>query len=284
MNLSTFNTCLNGIFKQYPLPRLEQLTLAAYALNVPRSWLLSHDLDPLSIEQINTVIHTLNQRIAGNPVAYIIGHREFYGLSFKVSPAVLIPRPETELLVDWLIANVPKYGKVLDLGTGSGAIAISLRYHRPDCSVSACDISQDALAIAARNNVTHTNNTVNLIHSNWCSALLIQKYRQYFDVVVSNPPYIAMEDPHLKTGDLLYEPIGALTDYSDGLKHYHTIAIQSLYVLKPSGVLLLEHGWQQGKSLTNLLYTVGYSTVVQHYDAYLSDQLGHERMVVANRL
>lgn len=274
-------TRLCDVLKTYPLPRLEQLTLAAYALNVPRSWLLAHDLDPLSAQHINLLTTTLMRRIAGEPVAYIIGQREFYGLSFSVSLAVLIPRPETELLVDWLIMHVPQKGIVLDLGTGSGAIAVSFLYHRPDCTVIACDISPDALAIAAHNNAIHTNSKVSLMLSNWCNALPVHQYTHYFDAIVSNPPYIAINDTHLKQGDLPYEPIHALTDYSDGLSHYRTITIQALPLLKSTGVLLLEHGWQQAAAISDLLRCTGYQRIEQHHDAGIHGQLGHERMLLA---
>jgi release factor glutamine methyltransferase len=272
---------VRDLFKMYPLPRLEQLTLAAYALNVPRSWLLAHDVDPLSVQQVNRLTTTLMRRIAGEPVAYIIGQREFYGLSFSVSLAVLIPRPETELLVDWLITHVPQKGIVLDLGTGSGAIAISFLYHRPDCTVIACDISQSALAIAAHNNAIHTDSKVNLMLSDWCNALPAHQYTHYFDAIVSNPPYIAINDAHLKQGDLLYEPTNALTDYSDGLSHYRAITVQALPLLKATGFLLLEHGWQQATAISDLLHNTGYQRIKQGFDAGIYGQLGHERMLIA---
>jgi release factor glutamine methyltransferase len=280
---TTTKNRLYDVFKAYPLPRLEQLSLAAHALNVPRSWLLAHDLDELSPQLLENLKQVLARRMAGEPVAYITGQREFYGLSFKVSPAVLIPRTETELLVDWLIEHVPQQGTVLDLGTGSGAIAISFLHHRPDCTVMAVDISEAALAIAAHNNMVHTAAKVNLQLSDWCTAFSLNQYAAYFDVIVSNPPYIASIDRHLQQGDLRYEPMNALTDFFDGFSHYRTIAAQALPLLKPAGQLLFEHGWQQGQAIQGILHGVGYHSVEQYYDASMSGQVGHERMLVASR-
>jgi release factor glutamine methyltransferase len=281
---------IQAAFKAVCLPRLEQLTLAAHALNVPRSWLLAHDTDILNASQWSALNTALQRRLAGEPVAYIVGWREFYGLVFAVSPAVLIPRPETELLVDWLIGNVPANGRVLDLGTGSGAIATALAYHRRDCAVYASDISEAALSIAAANISTHspshTANTplVSLRCSDWCSAFSMLQYAEYFDVIVSNPPYIAADDAHLQQGDLRYEPMTALSDFGDGLQHYSAIAAQALPRLKAGGALVLEHGWQQSAAIMQLLHAEQYQAVAAHYDAAASGENGHARMVVARKM
>jgi release factor glutamine methyltransferase len=281
---------VQAAFKAYPLPRLEQLALAAHALNVPRSWLLAHDTDALNTQQWSALNTVLQRRLAGEPVAYIIGQREFYGLILAVSPAVLIPRPETELLVDWLVANVPPNGRVLDLGTGSGAIALAFAYHRRDCTVYASDISEAALSIAAVNisthSLSHSANTplVSLRCSDWCSAFSILQYAEYFDVIVSNPPYIAADDAHLQQGDLRYEPITALSDARDGLQHYSTIATQALPRLNASGVLVLEHGWQQSAAITQLLETAQYHAITPYYDAAKYGELGNARMLVARKM
>jgi release factor glutamine methyltransferase len=271
-------TSLAPVFQRLPLPRLEQLALAAWALNKPRSWLLAHGTDPLVAADISAVTAALQRRQAGEPVAYIVGTREFYGLSFHVTPAVLIPRAETELLVDDLVAHTPQGARVLDLGTGSGAIAIALAVQRPDLTVSAADISTAALAIAARNNTALAQGRVQLHHSDWCSAFAAQT----FDAIVSNPPYITADDAHLSQGDLRFEPAAALTDFADGLTHYRHLAAQAKGHLNPKGRLLLEHGWQQGEAIAALLRAQGYHTISQHYDAGTHGERGHPRMLVAS--
>ncbi len=268
---------LAALYQQHPLPRLEQLALAAWALNKPRSWLLAHDTDALSSAQCDAVASAFAKRSAGEPVAYIVGSREFYGLNFQVSPAVLIPRAETELLVDWLIANVPQNGRVLDLGTGSGAIAIALAAERPDLNVFAADISEAALAVAQQNNVALTQGRVTLSHSDWFEAF----DGEMFDVVVSNPPYIAANDTHLAQGDLRFEPAHALTDFDDGLKHYRSIAAHAKQHLRAHGTLVFEHGWQQGDAITAVLQELGYAAITQHYDAAAHGENGNPRMLVA---
>jgi release factor glutamine methyltransferase len=266
---------LAALFSAHPLPRLEQFALAAYALNQPRSWLLAHDTDTLTDEQSNAVANALRRRSAGEPVAYITQQREFYGLNFKVSPAVLIPRPETELLVDWLIQHAPQAAWVLDLGTGSGAIAIALAHARPDLNVHAADISEAALSIAAHNNAALVHSRVQLRHSDWLTMFT----NETFDIIVSNPPYIAAYDTHLKQGDLRHEPVGALTDFDDGFKHYRNIAMQAKHHLNAGGALLLEHGWQQGDAICALLHEHGYTHIEQHSDAAAHGERGHPRMV-----
>ena len=268
---------LAQLFTQHPLPRLEQLALASHALGKPRSWLLAHDQDRLSADQNAAVENALQRRTAGEPVAYIVGTREFYGLSFAVSPAVLIPRPETELLVDWLIEHAPKAARVLDLGTGSGASAVALAANRLDCTVYAADISEAALAIAAQNNTAWAQGRVHLRRSDWLSAFA----GDTFDVIVSNPPYIAAHDAHLELGDLRFEPASALTDFDDGLQHYRSIAAQAKQHLTANGAIVFEHGWDQGGRVGALLKQHGFHTVVQHHDAAAQGETGHPRMVSA---
>jgi release factor glutamine methyltransferase len=266
---------LREMFQTHPLARLEQLALAAHALDKPRSWLLAHDTDTLTKEQGNAVACALQRRTVGEPVAYITEQREFYGLNFKVSPAVLIPRPETELLVDWLVQHTPKSARVLDLGTGSGAIAIATAHARPDINIYAADISEAALNIAAHNNAALVQSRVQLHQSDWLIAFAGER----FDIIVSNPPYIAAGDTHLSLGDLRHEPAAALTDFDDGFKHYRSIAAQAKNYLNAGGALLLEHGWQQGEALCALLHVHGYCNIEQHYDAAANGERGHPRMV-----
>jgi release factor glutamine methyltransferase len=270
---------LAALFRQHPLPRLEQLALATWALGKPRSWLLAHDTDALSQPQATAVESALTRRSSGEPVAYIVGTREFYGLTFQVSPAVLIPRADTELLVDWLIEHTPPSARVLDLGTGSGAIAIVLAVQRPDLTVFAADISDAALTVAQQNNAALAQGRVTLRRSDWFEAFKAER----FNVVVSNPPYIAANDAHLAQGDLRFEPMNALTDFEDGLKHYRRIAVQAAQHLLPGGSLVFEHGWQQGKCISAMLREQGYEAITQHYDAAAHGEQGHPRMLVARQ-
>ena len=164
---------------------------------------------------------------------------------------------------------------MLDLGTGSGAIAIATAHMRPDLSVYAADVSEVALNIAMHNNAALVQGRVGLRRSDWLRSFT----NETFDVIVSNPPYIAANDVHLSEGDLRHEPAGALTDFADGLAHYRAIALQAAQHLCAGGQLLLEHGWQQGAAVRALLSERGYTQIVQHHDAAAAVQRGHERMV-----
>ena len=206
------------------------------------------------------------RRRAGEPVAYLVGSREFYGLAFKVAPAVLIPRPETELLVEAALEHVPAGAacRVLDLGTGSGCIAVAIARQRPRARVAGIDISPEALAIARENAAAHGAD-VELIESDWCAALAGRR----FDVIVANPPYIAEGDPHLAQGDVRFEPRGALVSGSAGLDAIETIVEQARGHLVPGGVILLEHGHEQGSCSRVLLAAHGYGRIFTRRD--LSD-------------
>ena len=267
---------LRQLITQSALPRNEASVLAAHALGEARTWLIAHDTDALSAAHLDAINAVFERRRGGEPLAYIQAYREFYGLNFAVSPAVLIPRQETELLLDWLIENAPEGAAVLDLGTGSGAIAVALANQRPDLHITACDISPAALAVAAQNNTALANARVRLIESDWFEHITGK-----FDVIVSNPPYIAAGDAHLSSGDLRFEPLGALTDRADGLSHYRTIMADSLRFLQPAGWLVFEHGYDQSERLLSLLASAGYLNVTQHYDAAESDKRGMPRMITA---
>ncbi len=206
----------------------------------------------------------------GEPLAYILGCREFWGLEFMVSPAVLVPRPETELLVEILLSKVEHSAKVLDLGTGSGAIAIALAHERPELEVTATDVSLAALEIARTNPKQH-NVTVNFRHSNWFSAIDDQ-----YDVIVSNPPYINPKDEHLPT--LRHEPQLALVAEDDGLQALHHIALKAPAYLAPGGLLLMEHGYDQGASMVKRLLEHNYMHPSAHHDL-----AGHHRATSARR-
>lgn len=199
------------------------------------------------------------RRASGEPVAYIIGEREFYGLMFKVTPAVLIPRPETELLVELSLERTPARARVLDMGTGSGAIAVSLAHSRPDMAVTALDVSADALAVAQANalRLLSGDTPIRFLHSDWYGAL----GQERFDTIVSNPPYIEKDDAHLSQGDLRFEPAGALTDHADGLSALRTIITGAVRHLTQGGWLLMEHGYDQADPVRAMLHAGGFVQV-----------------------
>jgi release factor glutamine methyltransferase len=230
--------------------RLEARVLAALAWTVSPAWLIAHDTDPLSDAQTAQFQALLSRRLAGEPVAYLTGTREFYGRPFHVSPDVLIPRPDTELLVERALTRIPpdQAVDVLDLGTGSGCIAISLALERPLVRVTAVDRSAAALVIARRN-ADILNARVEFLASDWFAALAGRR----FDLVVSNPPYIAAADPHLARGDVRFEPLTALAAGHDGLADLRRLTRTACAHLKPGGALLLEHGYDQADAVQALL-------------------------------
>jgi release factor glutamine methyltransferase len=203
----------------------------------------------------------VERRLRGEPIAYIVGRREFFGLDFRVTDAVLIPRPDTELLVELALERLPQHGRVLDMGTGSGAIAVALAHTRRDAHVTALDVSPAALDIA-RQNAVNNGARVRLVQSDWFAAIEGER----FDMVVSNPPYIAAGDVHLSQGDLRFEPTGALTDHADGLSALRTIASGAPVHLEPGGWLLMEHGYDQAAQVRSLLAEQGYVDVASWRD------------------
>jgi release factor glutamine methyltransferase len=234
--------------------RLEARVLAAFAWSVSPAWLIAHDTDPLADAQNAQFQTLLTRRLAGEPVAYLTGTREFYGRPFEVSPDVLIPRPDTELLVELALARMPadQALDVLDLGTGSGCIAITLALERPLTGVTAVDRSAAALAIARRNaDALHAH--VEFLASDWFAALAGRR----FDLIVGNPPYIAAADPHLAHGDVRFEPLTALAAGSDGLDDLRQLAAAARTHLNPGGTLLLEHGYDQADAVRMLLQDCG---------------------------
>lgn len=239
--------------------RLEVQILLCEALGVARSWLISHDRDALNGPAAQTYSALLTRRLAGEPIAYIIGRREFFGLEFKTTPAVLIPRPETELLVELALARIPENQpcKVLDLGTGSGAIAISIAKNRPQAAVTAVDQSPEALAVARDNAARLGVPNLRLLHSDWFAALEAET----FDLIVSNPPYVEAADPHLQRGDVCFEPLSALASGADGLDDIRRIAAAAPQHLKPGGWLLFEHGYNQGEGCREILRQQGFLAV-----------------------
>jgi release factor glutamine methyltransferase len=237
-----------SLLKTPPMAPLEARILLGYALQLSRVQLITQSERVLTADEANALSALFQRRLNGEPIAYIVGEREFFGLMLHTTPEVLIPRPETELLVELALERLPHNGRVLDMGTGSGAIAIAIAHTRPDASVTALDVSDAALAIARRNAARHVAQ-VNFLRSDWYDALGSEQ----FDIIVSNPPYIVAADPHLSQGDLRFEPIDALTDHADGLSSLRTIVGDAARHLAPGGWLLMEHGYDQASAVRELL-------------------------------
>lgn len=231
------------------LPQLELRMLLAHVTKLSRVQMITQSERQLTTDETHTLNDLCARRIAGEPIAYLIGTREFFGLPFHVGPAVLIPRPETELLVELALQRLPQQGRILDMGTGSGAIAVAIAHTRPDAGVTALDVSEAALAIA-RNNAEHHAVQVRMLRSDWFSAL---NGNERFDLIVSNPPYIVAGDVHLSEGDLRFEPVDALTDHADGLSALRTITNHAPAHLERDGWLLMEHGYDQAAAVRQLL-------------------------------
>jgi release factor glutamine methyltransferase len=239
--------------------RIEAQMLLGEALNVSRAWMIANAEEALPPELNDRFLTLLQRRLGGEPVAYILGRREFYGLEFKVGPGVLIPRPDTETLVEAALQRIPAQSPmhVLDLGTGSGAIAIAIAFHRPQARVVAVDFSQAALDIARKNAAALGTTNLHLLRSDWFSAL----EQQCFEIIVSNPPYIAAADPHLTQGDLRFEPSSALASGADGLDDIRRIIETAPEHLEAGGWLLLEHGYDQSGKVAELLKAEGFAEV-----------------------
>ena len=320
---------------EYREAKSEAQLLLQHALSVNRAWLIAHDSDTLPANTLAQFEALLNRRLNGEPIAYILGYREFFGLQLKVSADTLIPRPDTEALVEAALTKIPlmvrqahherdlsihhelnlhyqrerslqtqqqrelialqeqnllapvrpelvegcgndaingesyalpQQFRVLDLGTGSGAIALAIAKHRPLAQVTALDASQAALDIAIENAQNLTIPNVNFMLSDWFSALCQANITQKFDVIVSNPPYIEADDAHLKQGDLRFEPPSALASGADGLQDIRIIISQAPLHLNPQGWLLLEHGYNQAEQVAALLKQSGFSQISHAQD------------------
>ena len=277
---------LRSLLGGTPLPRNEAHILMAYVLDkhyqLPRSTLVSRDemeLNELALEEWQSLE---SRRLNGEPVAYLIGRRGFHNIELQVAPGVLIPRPETELLVEIALQEIKrlddkvKLPKILDLGTGSGAIALAIAHEAPHALVIATDQSTEALSIA-KLNAMHLGleKQSQFVQGDWYGAL---KDDQVFDIILSNPPYIANQDEHLNQGDLRFEPMDALTDHSTGLSCLETIIVGSPIHLKPGGLIAVEHGFDQSGAVVNLMKAAGLGDVQVHYDL-----AGHPRVVSARK-
>ncbi len=232
--------------------------LACHLLGADRAWLAANPMHVLSESQDARFDLLVAQRVMGHPVAYLVGTREFWGRDFEVGPAVLIPRPETETLVEAALARMPETARVLDLGCGSGAIAVTLACERPQAAVEAVDASAEALEVARRNAARH-GASVAFAHGSWYAPVAGRR----FDLVVANPPYVAAADRHLAEGDLRFEPRQALTDGSpDGLDSIRAIVSGAPGHLKSGGWLLIEHGYDQSPACRALLEAAGLRGIV----------------------
>lgn len=244
--------------------RIEIQSLLQAVLQVNRAYLYAHAEQMLDAAQEAVYLALLERRAQGEPIAYILGKREFFGLDFKVTPATLIPRPDTELLVEQALQRIPTHQScaVLDLGTGTGAIALSIAQARPQANVVAVDASEQALRVARDNQRSFKLNNVSLLLSDWFSAL----QGQHFNVIVSNPPYIPSGDIHLQQGDVRFEPLTALASGEDGLRDIRNICNRSMQFLKPGGCLLLEHGYDQAEPVREILRASGFRAVFTEHD------------------
>lgn len=239
-----------------PLDPLENRILLCHALGLPRVALITQSERALTGDEAARLEALVQRRVQGEPIAYIVGEREFFGLPFKVGPGVLIPRPDTELIVELALERLPRGGRLLDMGTGSGAIAVACAHSRKDAGVTALDVSEDALAIA-RANASANGAAVRFLQSDWFTAVSGER----FHLIASNPPYIAAGDEHLAQGDLRFEPVGALTDHADGLSALRIIIAGAPEHLEPGGWLLLEHGYDQAEAVRDLLAARGFIDV-----------------------
>jgi release factor glutamine methyltransferase len=273
---ASIESLLRGNAESPVLPRLERTILLSYASGMNRAALLAYPERMLEREVVDRYDALCGRRAAGEPVAYLVMQREFYGVPLTVTESVLIPRPETELLVDAALARlaVDRKVRVLDLGTGSGAVAIAIATQRPDAAVVAVDVSPAALHVARQNAMANAAKGVRCIASNWYAELVEER----FDLIASNPPYIAEGDPHLLEGDLRFEPQLALRSGPDGLDAIRQIVAGAPARLLPGGWLLLEHGFDQGERCRTLLAGAGFVDVET-----LPDLNGLERVTAGRR-
>lgn len=244
--------------------------LLAHALGRSRSWLYAHRDDPVDPAEAERFRALLSRRAAGEPVAYLTGRRGFWSFDLRVTPDTLIPRPETELLVERALARIPPEAqapRLADLGTGSGAIALALAHERPRARVVAVDLSPGALEVARANAAELGLPNVEFRQGDWLAPLAGER----FDLIASNPPYIAEGDPHLD--DLRHEPAPALSSGHDGLDAIRTIAREAPGHLVPDGWLLFEHGWDQGDAVRDILVAAGFAEVMTDRDLEARDRV-----------
>jgi len=271
----TVGELLNRTRAGLPQPR-EAILIVAYALGLSAVDLYAHPERTVSAAEAQYVLDLVERRLAGEPVAHLLGTREFYGLELRITPDVLIPRPETELLVDLALDRLEPgtRARVLDLGTGSGAIAIAIAHARPETRMVAVDRSSAALSVARGNAERHCLGNLGFLQGTWFEPLS----GQGFDLIVSNPPYVAAADPHLLSGDVRFEPLIALAAGPEGLDDLRAIIAAAPAHLSEDGWLLLEHGADQQAAVLELLAAAGFTECRGH-----ADLAGLPRAVSARR-
>ncbi len=293
MTTKTVQTALSdailALFDSSSSPEIDAEVLLGHCLKQSRAWLLTYQDEELTPEDIDRFDAYIQRRHQGEPIAYIVGTREFWSLNLTVNESTLIPRPETEILVEIALEKAALFTTeafhddpqqtqhsihIVDLGTGSGAIALALATELPKAQITAVDMSAEALSIAQKNADTHHLNHVNFLQSNWFSALQDQQ----FDVICSNPPYIESQDPHLQQGDLRFEPNTALASGADGFFDITHIISHAKDYLNEGGWLILEHGFQQAQRTQALLQEHGFANIDTR-----SDYAGHPRITFAQK-
>ena len=261
--------------------RFESQLLLQHVLKVNRAWLIAHENDDVAADVQREFDALIQRRIDGEPIAYILGSREFYGLNLTVTPATLIPRPDTEILVDIALEKIPSNQtlQILDLGTGTGAIALAIARQRPQAQVTGVDASKPALDVAINNSRQLHIANIHFVLSDWFNNLNDSR----FDVIVSNPPYMEETDTHLQQGDLRFEPISALASGTDGLDDIRRIIDGCLIHLKPQGWLMFEHGYNQAESVRDLLAQAGLVNIETFKDLGGNDRvtIGKNPLIVS---
>ncbi len=296
---TTLKTAVTSLIESgSPSAAIDAAVLLCHVLNKPRSYLLTWPDKTLAEQELQQFQSVLARRISGEPVAYITGEREFWSLPLKVSPATLIPRPDTERLVELALQKVQSASPshILDLGTGTGAIALAIASECPQHQILGIDLQQQATELAGQNAQNLAINNVHFIQGSWFEPLKVaplnkvehqdkiepqkkveRQKKQYqeikFTLIVSNPPYIEKNDPHLVAGDVRFEPISALVAEEKGLADIRTIATEAVHFLEPAGWLMFEHGFEQGHAVRELLSDMGYINILTE-----QDYNGHDRV------
>lgn len=253
-------------------PHREAEILLAHSIQKNRAFLYTHPEYTLKEDENSTWQCSMMQRLEGIPIAYITQTKEFWSLPLHINPHVLIPRPETETLVEVTLDHMSKKPEhILELGTGSGAISIAIAHTRPDCQITAVDICPNAIALAKRNASALGITNIQFIVSNWFEGIS----NTQFDIIVSNPPYIEEKDPHIQQGDLRFEPKQALISGPDGLEALRHIILKGYAYLKPKGWLCVEHGYNQKKHVLHILNQAGYV-----HNTCFQDNIGHPRVSI----
>lgn len=276
----TSGTTVSGALAQSGLVPLDAQVLLAHVLGKDRAWLVAHAADALPARPLDAFHLLARRRREGEPVAYLTRTREFWGLPLFVSPAVLIPRPETETLVELALDRLPKDRdlRVLDLGTGSGAIAFAIAHERPRATVVATDASAAALDVARGNACRLGIANVEFVQADWYDGIAPAWRDAAFDLIVSNPPYVDGTDPHLRDGDVRFEPKMALTPGADGLAAIRAIVAHAREYLAAGGMLAVEHGYDQSDAVRTLFVAAGFTAIVA-----TRDLAGMARVVAGRR-